>query len=77
MSREELTRTMLALPVADRVELAQTLWQSIGEADEADGRDEEKQAIRLARERDRELSSGEVTGLTHEEVMEAARQALQ
>jgi len=67
---------MLALPVAERVELAQTLWQSISEADEADVVNEEQQALRLARERDRELSSGKVSGLTHQEVMEAARRAL-
>lgn len=54
----------------------QALWQSIGDAEEDEVVNEEQQTPRLARERDRELSSGEVSGLTHQEVMEAARRAL-
>jgi hypothetical protein len=76
MSREELAQAMLALSAADRVELAQTLWQSLGEAEEPDGEDAEQLALRQARGRDRELASGEVVGRTHEEVMEAAHRAL-
>jgi putative addiction module component (TIGR02574 family) len=70
MTTEELISDAIALPLAERVSLAQALWESIDaglpESDEAE-------ATREAIQRDEELSSGKVTGLTHAEVMEAAR----
>lgn len=63
----------MALPLSERVSLAQTLWQSI-EAGLADT--DEREAGREAVRRDQELSSGAVEGRTHEEVMLAARRAL-
>jgi putative addiction module component (TIGR02574 family) len=73
MSNQQLTTAAMALPLADRVSLAQSLWQSIDagltDTTEAD-------AVRTAIRRDQELSSGAVTGRTHEEVMRAARRAL-
>ena len=63
----------MALPLADRVSLAQALWQSI-DAGLADS--EEREAVREAVRRDQELSSGNVIGRTHEEVMQAARRAI-
>ena len=63
----------MALPLSERVSLAQSLWQSIdaGLAD-TDERDAVCQAIR----RDQDLASGAVVGRTHEEVMQAARRAI-
>ncbi len=63
----------MALPLSERVSLAQTLWQSIdaGLADTGEG-----DAVREVIRRDGELSSGTVTGRTHEEVMLAAQRAL-
>jgi putative addiction module component (TIGR02574 family) len=64
----------MALPLSERVLLAQALWESIDEGlTEADERAAVAEAIR----RDKELSSGLVTGRTHEEVMQAARRALE
>ena len=63
----------MALPLAERVSLAQALWQSI-DAGLADT--EERDAVREAVRRDQELSSGAVVGRTHEEVMQAARDVL-
>ena len=63
----------MALPLADRVSLAQALWQSI-DAGLADS--EEREAVREAVRRDQEISSGIVIGRTHEEVMQAARRAI-
>jgi putative addiction module component (TIGR02574 family) len=77
MSSEQLTRQVLALPLAERVALAEALWQSIDERGDADGVDEERQAIEQARRRDVELTSGAVTGRTHDQVMEAARRVLE
>lgn len=73
MSTQQLTIEAMALPLSERVSLAQTLWQSIdtGLAD-TDERDAVCEAIR----RDQELSSGAVAGRTHDEVMQAARRAI-
>lgn len=63
----------MALPLSERVSLAQMLWQSI-DAGLADTN--ETEAVREAMRRDQELASGTVAGRTHEEVMQAARRAL-
>jgi hypothetical protein len=76
MSHEELTQKVLALPLPDRVDLAQALWLSIDEAHEGDANAEEREAVEQARRRDRELSAGTVEGRSHQQVMKAARQAL-
>jgi len=72
MSTDQLTAEALALPMEERVSLAQALWKSINaglaEADEAS-------AIAEAIRRNDELSSGAVTARSHEEVMDAAHRA--
>jgi len=73
MITEELIADAMALPLEERVSLAQALWESI-DADLAEV--DERAAIAEVIERDQELSSGKVTGRTHEEVMQAARRAL-
>ena len=73
MSTQRLTTEAMALPLPERVSLAQALWQSI-DAGLADT--EERDAVREAIRRDQELSSGAVAGRTHEEVMQAARRAI-
>ena len=74
MSTEQLTAEALALPLEERVSLAQALWESINaglaEADEAS-------AIAEAIRRNDELSSGAVTARSHEDVMDAAHRALE
>lgn len=73
MSTQQLTAEAMTLPLAERVSLAQALWQSIdtGLADT-----KECDAVREAVRRDQELSSGAAAGRTHEEVMQAARRAI-
>ena len=62
----------MALPLAERVSLAQALWESINsDLPDGDGRAVVDEAIR----RDEELSSGKVTGRSHDDVMKAARRA--
>lgn len=63
----------MALPLPERVSLAQALWQSI---DAGLPDIEEHDAVRKVVRRDEELSSGAVVGRTHEEVMQAARRAI-
>ena len=73
MSTNELAAEAIALPLSERVSLAQALWQSI-EANLPDI--SEQEAVREAIRRDGELESSAVIGRTHEEVMEAARKAI-
>ena len=74
MSTEQLIADAMALPLEERVSLAQALWESI-DAGLADT--DERAAVNEAIQRDEELSSGKVTGRTHEEVMQTARRALE
>jgi len=73
MSTQELTAEAMALPLSERILLAQALWQSI---DSGLPERSEEDTMRDVMRRDRELSSGAVPGRTHEEVMKAARQAI-
>jgi putative addiction module component (TIGR02574 family) len=74
MSREQLAREIMALPIAEKVSLAQMLWQNID--DELLSSQDDGQVIREAQRRDAELSSGQVVGRTHEQVIEAMRRAI-
>jgi putative addiction module component (TIGR02574 family) len=77
MSNEQLTHQALALPLAERVALAQALWQSIEGEPGDEAADEEREAVELATQRDRDLATGAVTGRTHAQVMEAARRIIE
>jgi putative addiction module component (TIGR02574 family) len=77
MATDNLTEQLLALPLPERVALAEALWQSIDVGRVVDPGEEEREALEQARKRDSELSSGTVVGRTHEQVMEAARRALE
>ena len=77
MSGKQLTQEAMALPLAERVALAQTLWQSIEGQGAGAVADEVKWAVEEAGRRDAELSSGKVAGRTHEQVMRAARKAIE
>jgi putative addiction module component (TIGR02574 family) len=77
MSAKQLTQDAMALPLAERVALAQTLWQSIGGQPSGKLDEQVKWAVEESARRDAELSSGGKTGRTHEEVMRAARKAIE
>jgi putative addiction module component (TIGR02574 family) len=72
MSTEQITSEAMALPLAERVSLAQALWESINSGLSAT---DEGAAVAEAIRRDQELSSGTVSGRSHDEVMKAARRA--
>jgi putative addiction module component (TIGR02574 family) len=72
MSTKQLTSEAMALPLAERVSLAQALWESIN-AGLPDN--DEDAAVDEAIHRDKELSSGKAVGRPHEEVIETARRA--
>lgn len=73
MSAQQLIDEAMALPLSDRVSLAQALWESIGtglaESDDI-------VALQDSVRRDQELSAGGVRGRTHAEVMQSARRAI-
>ena len=73
MSTKELTREAMALSLAERVALAQSLWQSIEGPATGDVETETKWAVEESVRRDAEMTSGKVTGRSHDEVMRAAR----
>lgn len=77
MTSEQLTEQLLALPLSERVALAEALWQSIGPEPSVDLRAEERAAIQDALTRAADLDSGAVAGRTHEQVMNAARRVLE
>jgi hypothetical protein len=74
MTTQQLAEQLIALPLAEQAGLAETLWQNIGEGLTAG---EEREAIEQATHRDAELDSGAVAGRTHEDVMQAARRAIE
>ncbi len=65
----------LALPVTQRVQLAQRLWESLGPTESSADSDDD--VIEVARRRDDELSKNPEVRRTHQEVMRAARDAIQ
>lgn len=73
MSTKQLTAEAMALPLAEKASLAQALWASI-DADQPDA--SERAYVRDAVSRDRELSAGTVTGISHGEAMKTARRAI-
>jgi len=73
-AQQQLLDEAMALPLSDRVSLAQALWQSI---DAGLAAADEGVALQDSMRRDRELSSGGLTGRTHEEVMQSARRAIE
>jgi len=77
MSTDELVRQLITLPLADRVELAQRLWESIDATPSTSALKQDEEFFDLALRRDADLASGRVAGRTHAEVMAAARRALE
>ena len=72
MSIEQIAAEALRLPPRDRALLAESLWESLADPFQADAStDANDQA--LAAERERELDSGAVSGLSHEQMMARLR----
>lgn len=73
MSTDQLAAAAMALPLPDRVALAQALWESL-DAGLKDNSAES--AVADAIRRDAEISSGAVNDRAHVDVMVAARRAV-
>ena len=76
MSSEQLIERAMALPLAERMAQAQALWESLNEGPREFTVDDEDEAVGLAARRDADLTSGAVSGRSHEQVLSAARRAL-
>jgi len=72
MSIDQIAAEALRLPAKERAMLAESLWESLVDpfkpAEIDDG-----EALALAIERDRQLETGEVQALSHEEMMSRLR----
>ncbi|MCZ7645725.1 MAG: addiction module protein [Planctomycetota bacterium] len=77
MSEKQITKQVLALPLRERVRLAEALWQSINESSASSAAQEESAALEEATRRDAELTSGKAVGRSHREVMKSARRAIE
>ena len=73
MTTPPLLEQALALPLEDRLTLAEALWQSI-DADLPALND--RSAIGLATRRDADLTAGTIAGRTHEKLMGVSRRAM-
>ncbi len=74
MSIDQIAPEALKLPPRERALLAASLWESIEDPFELPVDLDDEEAIALAEARDRDLDSGRVTALTHEDLMRRLRQ---
>jgi putative addiction module component (TIGR02574 family) len=73
MSIDQIASEALRLPPQERALLAESLWESLEDPYQVNELDEAA-AVSLAVERDRQIESGEVGILSHEELMAKLRQ---
>jgi Putative addiction module component len=73
MATQTLAEQVLALPLEERIGLAEALWKSIGHGLAAG---DEREATEQALRRDAEISSGAAVSRSHDEVMKSARRAI-
>jgi len=73
MSVDQIAAESLRLPRRERALLAESLWESWENPFKAPGDMDDKSALSLATERERQMESGEVHPLSHEELMARLR----
>jgi putative addiction module component (TIGR02574 family) len=73
MSIDQIAAEALRLPAKERAMLAESLWESLVDPFETPVESDERQALALARERDRQMDAGEVQAMSHEEMMARLR----
>ena len=69
MSIDQIAVEALRLEPGQRALLAESLWQSLEDPFQTPGEMDEAAALNLAFERDRQIETGEVQPLSHEELM--------
>ena len=73
MSIEQIAAAALRLPPKERALLAESLWESLGDPNRVASPVDDTETAKLAAERDRQLESGEVQPISHEEMMARLR----
>ena len=73
MSIDQIAAEALRLPPKERALLAESLWESLADPFKIPAEADDKEAVALALERDRQLETGEVQPLSHEEMMSRLR----
>lgn len=74
MSIDQIAAEALRLPPRERALLAESLWESLEDPFKAPGDMDEESALALAKERERQLDSGDVKPMSHEDLMARLRQ---
>ena len=70
MSIDQIAPEALKLPIRERAMLAACLWESIEDPFEFAVDLDDEAALKLAEERDKEIESGQVTAISHEQLMQ-------
>jgi hypothetical protein len=73
MSFDQIAPEALKLPPEQRALLASSLWESLEDPYDLTADLDDRDAIALAVERDREIDTGIVTPISHEELMKRLR----
>jgi putative addiction module component (TIGR02574 family) len=73
MSIDQIAAAALRLPAKERAKLAESLWESLVDPFKIPAGSEDAEAVDLALERDRQLETGEVKPLSHDELMARLR----
>jgi len=73
MTIDQIAPEALKLSLPERALLAASLWESIEDPFLIHGGKTDEEALALAIERDAEMESGAVTGISHAELMERLR----
>jgi putative addiction module component (TIGR02574 family) len=73
MSIDQIAAEALRLPPKERAMLAESLWESLVDPFKIPAESDDNEALALAVERDRQLETGEVQALSHEELMSRLR----
>jgi len=73
MSIDQIAAEALRLPAKERAMLAESLWESLVDPFKIPAEIDDGEALALAIERDRQLETGEVQALSHEEMMSRLR----
>ena len=73
MSISHIASEALKLSTHDRAVLAETIWESLGDPFIAKTEISDREAIILAKRRDLEIEQGNVTPLSHKELMARLR----
>ena len=73
MSIDQIAAEALRLPAKERAKLAESLWESLVDPFKTPAENDDAEAIALAMTRDRQLETGEVQPLSHDELMSRLR----